>query len=161
MSAGRTETATVPGDAGSVLPAFDFADAYAVSVTGAPLDALSAAMRAFSRAPRWIGALMALRNVLVTPLGLVTASTRALASRRRVGWFPVIDENPHRVVLGLDDRHLDFRILMDVAGDNGRQRVTATTLVRTHNLTGRLYLAAVMPFHRIIVPAMLRRVHSA
>ncbi|MGL4560515.1 MAG: DUF2867 domain-containing protein, partial [Afipia sp.] len=32
------------------------------------------------------------------------------------------------------------------------------TLVMTHNLLGRAYLATIMPFHRIIVPAMLRQV---
>ena len=37
----------------------------------------------------------------------------------------------------------------------GRQEVTASTAVRTHNLLGRIYLAIVKPFHRIVVPAML------
>ncbi len=39
--------------------------------------------------------------------------------------------------------------------------VTVTTFVKTHNLLGRAYLAAVMPFHKIIVPAMLGRVNGA
>jgi hypothetical protein len=38
------------------------------------------------------------------------------------------------------------------------RRVTATTLVLTHNLLGRVYLAIILPFHRLIVPAMLRQV---
>jgi hypothetical protein len=33
--------------------------------------------------------------------------------------------------------------------------VTATTLVRTHNLVGRLYLLVITPFHRVIVRTML------
>ena len=33
--------------------------------------------------------------------------------------------------------------------------VRATTYVKTHNRLGRIYLAAVMPFHRLIVPAMM------
>ena len=37
-------------------------------------------------------------------------------------------------------------------------RVTATTLVLTHNWLGRSYLALILPFHRLIVRAMLRRV---
>ena len=39
-----------------------------------------------------------------------------------------------------------------------RQQVTATTLVKTHNWLGRTYLAIIMPFHRLIVPALLRQV---
>ena len=37
------------------------------------------------------------------------------------------------------------------------RQVTATTLVKTHNWLGRTYLAIIMPFHRLIVRAMLRR----
>jgi hypothetical protein len=38
------------------------------------------------------------------------------------------------------------------------QQVTLTTLVKTHNLFGRIYLATITPFHRRIAPAMLRRI---
>ena len=46
---------------------------------------------------------------------------------------------------------------MSLASGQG-QRVTATTLVLTHNLLGRTYLAIILPFHRLIVRAMLRQV---
>ena len=59
---------------------------------------------------------------------------------------------------GFNDRHLDFRLIVDVTPSGEARQVTATTLVRTHNRLGRLYLAIIMPFHRLIVPAMLRRV---
>ena len=36
--------------------------------------------------------------------------------------------------------------------------VTATTLVRTHNLLGRTYLAMVMPFHRRVVPGVMMQI---
>jgi hypothetical protein len=36
--------------------------------------------------------------------------------------------------------------------------VTATTIVRTHNLLGRAYLATILPFHRLIVQQMLSQV---
>jgi hypothetical protein len=67
----------------------------------------------------------------------------------------VIAETPHRVLLGLNDKHLDFRIAVDVAVGTEQRHFTATALVRTHNLLGRTYLATVLPFHRVIVPALL------
>jgi len=45
-----------------------------------------------------------------------------------------------------------------VAASGHGQRVTATTLVLTHNLLGRSYLAIILPFHRLIVRTLLRRV---
>jgi hypothetical protein len=67
-----------------------------------------------------------------------------------------VSSAPRQVVLGFDDAHLDFRVVINVE-TQGKTRLaaTATTYVRTHNLGGRLYLMAVKPFHRLIVPAML------
>jgi hypothetical protein len=145
-----------------LLVGADFADAYRLIVAGPALDAAAAAQRIFSRTPRWIGALLATRNRLVALIGLkgtdeTLVDTRLPAEkRRRVGFFPVVSETPDRIVMGFDDWHLDFRVVVDallLGGD--RQQVTVTTLVRTHNWTGRAYLALIMPFHRVIVRTML------
>jgi hypothetical protein len=64
--------------------------------------------------------------------------------------------------MGLADKHLDFRLAIDVAAlDERRREVVATTLVQTHNTLGRAYLAIVLPFHRLIVPSMIARVAHA
>jgi hypothetical protein len=131
-------------------------DAYRLVVNEQTLDAATAACRMFGRASWWIRGLMMVRNFAVAPFGLKTGRDRKVSACRRIGLFPVLAETPERVVLGLDDKHLDFRVAVDVVAlGNGQQQVTATTLVRTHNLLGRIYLAAVLPFHRVIVPAML------
>ena len=104
---------------------------------------------------------MAVRNLAVKPFGLKTAPDETSPPRIRIGAFPVISQSAAKVVLGLDDRHLDFRVLVEVEEFGmGRQVVSASTIVKTHNLLGRAYLAIVKPFHRIIVPAMLAQVVS-
>jgi hypothetical protein len=151
--------ATTPEiDAGTLLPGAQFIDAYVVAVDGAALDARHAAEKMLSRAPRWIDALIALRNRLVKPFGLKTPAPNTGASATRIGIFPVIGEAPDRLVAGFDDGHLDFRVVVDVATSGNSQRVTLTTLVLTHNLLGRVYLAVILPFHRLIARAMLRQV---
>ena len=75
-----------------------------------------------------------------------------------IGIFPVISETPDRLIAGFNDKHLDFRVVVDVAAPGPFKQVTATTLVKTHNRLGRAYLAIILPFHRLIVPAMLRQV---
>lgn len=142
-----------------ILPAAHFFDRYSIEIDGQNLDARTAAERVMLRRPAWIRWLMALRNFMVRPFGLKAGPTDIPAGQEQIGFFPLIDETPSTVVLGLDDRHLDFRLLVEVDElGGGRQSVSATTFVATHNLLGRVYLALVMPFHRIIVPAMLGRV---
>jgi hypothetical protein len=90
------------------------------------------------------------------PFGLKTG--REAGDRREwIGIFPVETMTPDRIVLGFDDKHLDFRVVIDVAPRGDGCEVTATTLVREHNFLGRLYLTTILPFHRAIVPALLRR----
>ena len=150
-------------DHADVMPSADFSDAFAIDVRNATLDAPEAARRAFAgRQPRWIVNLLAIRNILVMPFGLKSGAGANLPASRRVGVFPVVSSSSERVVLGFDDTHLDFRIIVDVkALDETTRRVTATTLVHRNNILGRVYLAAVMPFHKLIVPTMLARLSHA
>jgi len=145
-------------DSGALLAGAQFVDAYSIMIEGAALDARQAAEKMLARAPRWIGALLALRNFLVAPFGLKTSAPDEPGVRDTIGIFPVVDQTPDRLVAGLNDKHLDFRLVVDVASAGHTQRVTATTLVLTHNLLGRTYLAIIRPFHRLVVPAMLRQV---
>ena len=70
----------------------------------------------------------------------------------------MLSETPERLVAGFDDRHLDFRVVVDVTAAGQGQQVTATTLVRTHNWLGRTYLAIILPFHRLVVRSLLKQV---
>ena len=133
-----------PVDCAAFLPGYDFADAYAVTAPGG-VDAIEATRRAFAQAPRWAAVLMDLRDRLVAPFGLKPAPSTG---------FPVISESPEQVVMGFDDRHLDFRIVVTVNAGIA----TVTTIVRRHNLLGRLYLAAIMPFHRRIASAFAAKI---
>ncbi|HTO61140.1 MAG TPA: DUF2867 domain-containing protein [Bradyrhizobium sp.] len=138
------------------LPGAQFADAYRIEMAGPARDAKTAAMRIMLDAPTWFRASLSVRNALVAPLGLKTSAVPG--AKGVIGLFPLVSETPERVVVGFDDRHLDFRIIVEAEpAADGRQFVTSTTLVRTHNLLGRCYLAIVKPFHRVIARALLRR----
>jgi len=140
------------------LAGAQFIDAYRIEIGGGILDAREAATKMFARSPRWVEALLNLRNLIVAPLGLKTSGSGERATGGMIGMFPVVSETPERLVAGFNDSHLDFRVIVDVATVGAGQQVTATTLVRTHNRLGRIYLATIMPFHRLVVRAMLRQV---
>ncbi len=148
-----------PGvDADALLAGAQFADAFGLDIDGRTLDARQAAERMMGRTPRWIDALVTLRNILVAPFGLKTSGARATTPRDMIGIFPVISQTPDRVVAGFNDSHLDFRVVVDVAIHGAGQQITATTLVKTHNRLGRTYLAIILPFHRLVVRTMLAQV---
>jgi hypothetical protein len=146
-------------DTAALLAGAQFGDAFSVAVDDTKLDARRAAEKMLGQSPRWIRTLMALRDCLVTPFGLKTSTSPPAAPQAdTIGIFPVLTDTPSRLVAGFDDSHLDFRVVVDVARSGDGQRVTATTLVLTHNRLGRVYLAIILPFHRLVVRAMLRQV---
>src|ERR1700689_4857197 len=145
-------------DRAALLAGAQFIDAYSIVVDRGALDARQAAEQMIMRQPRWAEALLTLRNILVQPFGLKTSGASGTAPGEMIGIFPIVSETPDRLVAGFNDSHLNFRFVVDVAASGDRQAVTATTLVLTHNWLGRTYLALILPFHRLIVRAMLRRV---
>jgi uncharacterized protein DUF2867 len=143
------------------LDGAQFADAFRITIGASDIDARGAAMRMFGRSPRWVEALLALRNLLVAPFGLKSSGAADSGRLGMIGMFPVISETPERLVAGFNDHHLDFRVVIDVGPANNGRQITATTLVKTHNWLGRCYLATIVPFHRQVVKAMLRQVATA
>lgn len=154
----RVENVLPQVDPATLLAGAQFIDAYRLQVDGQNLDARQAAIRMMARAPRWVDALLALRNLIVAPFGLKTSATGERVPRDIIGIFPVVSETPERLVAGFNDKHLDFRVVLDVGTVGARQSVIATTLVLTHNWLGRTYLWIIMPFHRLVVRAMLAQV---
>ncbi|MBR0794058.1 DUF2867 domain-containing protein [Bradyrhizobium jicamae] len=152
----KVDEVTPDVDSGALLAGAQFIDAFRIETAQAGLDARHATEAMITRQPRWIELLIALRNILVAPFGLKKSG--AGTGRDMIGIFPVVSETPERLVAGFNDKHLDFRLVVDVATAGPRRNVTATTLVLTHNRFGRAYLAVILPFHRLIVPAMLRKV---
>ena len=137
------------------LPDADWADRFELALNGKGLTAVEAAERALGNSPGWVSALLKLRNRVVSLVGLKTEAPK-VGKYGLIGPFPVLSRNDDEVVLGFNDAHLDFRIVVDVrAGSAVNQIVGMTTLIKRHNALGRVYLAMVMPFHKVIVPTLL------
>ena len=156
----KVQEVTPDSNTSPLLAGAQFADAFRIDVNGAGLDARQATVLITSGSPRWVEALTRLRNMLVAPFGLKTSGETESPRRETIGLFPVLAETPDRMIVGFNDKHLDFRVVVDVVppGSVPSQQVTLTTLVKTHNRFGRIYLATIMPFHRRIAPALLRKV---
>jgi hypothetical protein len=142
--------AAPPGLVAAAGLAGDFADAFAARIpAGASTDARDwAAAFGDAAVPPWVRALMGVRTLLVRPLGLRTGPA---------GLFPVSSATADTVVTGVDDRHLDFRLVLHVRPAAAGHELVALTVVRRHNALGRAYFGVVRPFHTRVVPAVLRR----
>lgn len=154
MSNVSIEHLTLPHPA---LPSADWGDCYAVITRNHDATALGLARKMFGRSPRWVGLLLSVRNRIVGLFGLKSAEL-GIAEGETIGAFPVVSARDDQVVLGFDDSHLNFRIVLDVAAAGSQARKLAvTTLVERHNLFGRVYIFVITPFHKLIVRTMLAR----
>lgn len=152
---GTVREVTPNVDARALLSGAQFIDAFRVEVGSTAVNAREACTRMVLHGPRWIDALIRLRNILVTPFGLKVSGEGAPAPGGLIGLFPVLSETPELLVAGFNDSHLDFRIVVDVSGDAASRHVTLTTLVQTHNLLGRTYLTLIKPFHKLVARSMM------
>ncbi len=130
----------------TVIQPDDFLDCYRCETS---IDVEQAAKRAMAF-PFWVNWLMKIRNIVVTPLGLRTD----LGKGETIGFFPVVMRNDAEIILGFDDKHLDFRISILTDGSHAY----GATWVRRHNWLGRFYLMVIMPFHILIMRNAVGRI---
>lgn len=122
----------------------------------------------FTSAPAWVGILFALRNRIAGLIGLKTPSKKKDTEEmlrhfhcepgERLGLFKVLSKSEQEVVLGEDDTHLNFRVSLWIQPSPGTpvKHLIVSTSVKFNNRMGRMYFAPVRPFHRLIVPVMLK-----
>uniref|UniRef100_UPI004039715D DUF2867 domain-containing protein n=1 Tax=unclassified Variovorax TaxID=663243 RepID=UPI004039715D len=141
------------------------ADAFGITLPAdAPQDTEALARAVFGHPAPWFRVLLALRDAIVRPFGVKTSAQvrRALGSEAaatHIDFFPILARRPGELIVGEDDRHLDFRasvLQRPLAGGPGRELVT-TTAVHCHNRFGRLYIVVIAPFHRLVVRSALAR----
>lgn len=157
----------------------DHRDSFAVDIAGVNLgdrsaeDLLDSILEGFiANPPRFVGRLMALRNAMVMPLGLRRSSLGCPVSSLIGGStgtlfrgkYPVLDQRVDvdgaraEVVLGADDKHVEFRTCVAVIKHDPQQaEIRLENAVHCRNRFGHFYMAAIRGVHqRAIAPAMLR-----
>ena len=74
-----------------------------------------------------------------------------------LGGFRVFQRVEEEILIGEDDRHLDFRVSVLRKTENECSWVIISTVVRYNNWLGKVYFNLIRPFHKLIVPAVMRR----
>ena len=149
----------------TVYESTNLADAFAIQLPlGTSSDPEVLWRFLISQQPPWIGWLTNVRDAIVACFGLKTAKHLATLSSEakpdRLGIFKVYGKSENEIVLGEDDKHLDFRVSVfltpDLSPTLGDQLIVST-VVHCHNLLGRAYILVIAPFHRQVVKTSLHR----
>ena len=152
----RRVTSTAPlfdGLAAAGLPRIDVTDAFRTDLLpGDGIDPIAWTTAAFSAVPGWVLALLRIRDALIRVVGIRTADDHPGAM------FPLHGASATEAMVGIDDRHLDFRLITTV--DEEARWVTMTTIVHLHSPLGRLYWSVVRHFHPVVLRSLLRHAAS-
>lgn len=123
-----------------------------------------------SSGPKWAITLMKIRDRIVKSFGLKISGQTTdeqeqpdsirYAPGSQHGIFKLLSKSQNEVILGEDDKHLDFKVslLVEPSVDNSYNQLSITTVVKFNNLFGKLYFLPVKPFHKLIVRKLLENV---
>ena len=119
--------------------------------------------------PNWFKLLLDLRNIFANIFGLKTGKiVKAYEFSEKMNlkqgqflgdFFIVLNENNH-LITELKDRHLDFRFSIMIIEKDTQTKIFFKTIVKINNFFGRIYFLLIKPFHRLIVPNLLKRLSN-
>ncbi len=120
----------------------------------------------FDSIPTWTKALLGIREALVGLIGLKTAKGIDMAKEltdfegkegQAIGLFRVLGRGEDELMVGESDKHLDFWLSFIGTSQAESFEMKLATAVVFNGWLGRWYFAPVKPLHRLIVPAVLKR----
>lgn len=148
----------------------DFRDSYRVPLTHPDLGMADIFFAVFGHTPRWMKAMLIVRNALARLAGLEAPTVaeimkpEAKAAYRigdKIGPWPVFFVGENEIIAGRDNKHMDFRLsVLKVRSDEAAD-VVVTTVCSVHNWFGRIYLFLIVPFHGAGVQRLLSRAVQA
>src|SRR4029077_4845348 len=145
-------------------------DSYRVPLARPGLSIVEIFFALFGHTPRWMKALLIVRNAVARWCGLeaptaaeiLTPAVRASYSRGdKMGPWPFFFIGDNEIVAGRNNKHLDFRLSVLRVTDGDAESVVVSTICSVHNLAGKIYLFFIVPFHRTGVQSLLSNAVAA
>ena len=134
----------------------NYSNAYRVKLQNLELSIEKNHNNVFSHVPNWIMKLMAFRNKMVSIFGLKTDAVlndkKSLKVGEKFGIFKIYSIQEDEIIAGEDDKYLNFRVSI-LKQD---EELIISTFVHYNNLFGKVYMALITPFHKLVVKAMMK-----
>ena len=116
--------------------------------------------------PKWFKFLLNFRNAIVSIFGLKTGKIENVyenldklnfKQNQSIGDFFIILKRKNHLIAELKDKHLDFRFSIWIRQEDSTTKVSFTTIVKINNIFGKVYFILITPFHKLIIPNILKR----
>ncbi|WP_315831965.1 DUF2867 domain-containing protein [Bradyrhizobium prioriisuperbiae] len=147
-----------------------FRDAYRAPLSHGELAISDIFAAIFAHHPLWMKLLLIVRNKVASLAGL-DAPTASEILRveikdryvigEKIGVWPIFSLSENEIVAGRNNKHLDFRLSVLKVPDGDNTSVVVSTICMVHNLSGKLYLFFVVPFHRYGVRKLMANALAA
>ena len=147
-----------------------FRDSYRVSLNREDLSVTDMFLAIFAHHPLWMKLLLVARNKAASVAGLDAPTASEILHvdikdryvvGEKIGVWPIFSLSEDEVVAGRNNKHLDFRVsVLKLPGGDGSS-VVVSTVCTIHNLSGKLYLFFVVPFHRYGVRRLMANALAA
>ena len=147
-----------------------FHDSHRAPLSRRELGIINIFFGIFAHHPLWMKLLLIARNRVASLAGLdgPTASEILHVEIKdhyvvgeKIGVWPIFALSENEVVVGRDNKHMDFRLSVLKVPDSDGTSVVVSTICSVHNLFGKLYLFFVVPFHRYGVRKLMARALAA
>lgn len=137
-----------------------FRDSYRAPLSRRELGIVDVFFGIFAHHPLWMKLLLIVRNKVASLAGLDAPTASEILHveikdryvvGEKIGVWPIFSLSEDEVVIGRNNKHMDFRLSVLKVPDGDRTSVVVSTICTVHNLTGKLYL-----FFRRSVPQVRR-----
>jgi hypothetical protein len=134
-----------------------FRDSYRAPLSRVELGIVDIFFGIFAHHPLWMKLLLVVRNKVAFLAGLDAPTASEIlhveikdryAVGEKIGVWPIFSLNEDEVVAGRNNKHMDFRLSVLKVPDGDGTSVVVSTICTVHNLSGKLYLFFIVPFHR-------------
>jgi Protein of unknown function (DUF2867) len=143
-----------------------FHDAYRAPLSRPRGSVVEVFFAIFGHHPKWIKAVLVLRNWLASGFGLEVPTTSEIMRPRmkdrynvgeKIGAWPIFHLSETELIAGRDNKHLDFRVSVLRETSGVTSTAVVSTVCTTHNAFGKAYLVLVIPFHKWGVQRLMSR----
>ena len=126
-------------------------------------DAVKFTTMLLSATPRWLHILMYLRDRVVSTVGFApqpepNPPNLSVQVGSAAGPFTFYEVSPEAVIGGNNDKHISYTVRFVVESSPSSTHGGVETQARSYSTLGSAYLAAIWPFHKLVVHRLLRNV---